>query len=408
MDVFVARQAIFDRNCHVYGYELLFRSNASSKEFDGTEARLATTLVLANSLLAIGLDHILGGKKAFLNYDRALLLEDSGPVLPCNTAVIEVLETVDPEAEVIEACRRLRQRGYLIALDDFVFRPGYEPLLDVANLVKVDLRALPRSGQQLMVDTYGRRGLAMLAEKVETYEEFQWARNAGYDYFQGYFFARPVTLSAHQIPMVKLQCLRLLREVQRPELDLAHLEALISEDVSFSYRLLRYVNSALFSLPGQVRSIRQALAFLGERNLRKWVTLAALPKVAQDKPSELMAHSLVRARFCESIARLAAPGLDGPAFMMGLFSLIDALIDRPLEEALAEINLAPEITGVLLGLASPEDPLAAAYKLVLAYEAGDWDAVERLNGKLAIPANRLGEAYCEAVHWADLVPSAGS
>lgn len=408
MDVLVARQAIFNRGRRVYGYELLFRSNAGRNEFDGTEGGLATRQVLANSLLVIGLQNLVGTSKAFVNFGRGPLLQGWHVSLPCEKTVIELLESVEPDAEVLEACRNLREQGYKIALDDFVFRPGCEPLLDIADIVKIEIQSVPRPEQKLLVHSAKARGLQVLAEKVETHEEFEWAREAGYDYFQGYFFARPVMMRGRQIPTAKLHCLRLLQEAQRPELNFKRLEALILQDVSLSYQLLRYVNSPLFSLPSSIRSIRQALLFFGESELRKWIALATLANTADNKPSELIRHSLVRARFCELLARLAKTGLEQSAFLTGLFSLLDALIDRPLEEMLTEMSLAPDIAAVLRGEASKSDPLMAIYGLALAYEVAEWQRVEELALQLRLAVAGLGEEYCAAAGWAQQVLEPGT
>lgn len=403
MDVLVARQAIFDRDRRVHGYELLFRSNAGQNEFDGTEGGLATQQVLANSLLVIGLENLVGTKKAFVNFGRGPLLQGWHASLPRGSTVIELLETVEPDTEVLEACRNLREQGYQIALDDFVFRPGCERLLEVADLVKIEVQSIPRPEQQLLVRSSKARGIQTLAEKVETHEQFEWARQSGYDYFQGYFFARPVMVRGQKIPAVKLHCLRLLQEAQRPELDFERLEMLILEDVSLSYQLLRYVNSPLFALTSTIRSIRQALMFFGETELRKWIVLATLTRTAEDKPSELIRHSLVRARFCESVARLSKTGLEQSAFLTGLFSLLDALIDRPLEETLSQMGLAPEIAAVLSGGAPESDPLASLYQLARAYEVADWQRVEEIGRQIGVPVANLGEVYCAAAGWAQQV-----
>ena len=403
MDVLVARQAIFNRGRRVYGYELLFRSNAGRNEFDGTEASLATRQVLANSLLVIGLENLVGTNKAFVNFGRGPLLQGWHVSLPSDKTVIELLESVEPDAEVLEACRNLRELGYKIALDDFVFRPGCEPLLDIADIVKIEIQSVPRPEQKLLVDSAKARGLQVLAEKVETHEEFEWAREVGYDYFQGYFFARPVMMRGRQIPTAKLHCLRLLQEAQRPELNFKRLEALILQDVSLSYQLLRYVNSPLFSLTSSIQSIRQALLFFGESELRKWIALATLANTADNKPSELIRHSLVRARFCELVARLARTGLEQSAFLTGLFSLLDALIDRPLEEILSEMSLAPDIAAVLRGEASKSDPLMAVYELARAYEVAEWQRVEEIALQLRVAVASLGEEYCAAAGWAQQV-----
>jgi c-di-GMP-related signal transduction protein len=408
VDAFVARQAILDRDRRVHGYELLFRSNAVRNEFDGRDSTSATLELLANSLLALGLDNLRGGQKAFINFDRELLLTDWHYALPKENAVIELLETVTPDAEVLEACRRLRGQGYRIALDDFLFRKGNDALLGVADLVKVEIQSVPKPEQEALVRSCHARGLEMLAERVETHEEFEWARRAGYDYFQGYFFARPAILHARQIPVVKMRCLRLMHETVRPELDFNRLDTLISEDVGFAYKLLRYVNSAMHSRSATIRSIRHALAYLGEAELRRWIALAAFPGAASDKPGELVTCSLVRARFCESLARESGKTASDPAFLMGLFSLLDAMIDRPLEEALAQVNLALEIAAVLTGSAAEDDPLAVIYSLAKAYEAAHWGEVEPLARQLGSSASCLSEAYCEAVQWAQQVQTAGS
>ena len=408
MDVLVARQAIFDRERRVYGYELLFRSDAGRNEFDGTEASLATKQVLANSLLVIGLENLVGAKKAFVNFGRGPLLQGWYASLPRGSSVIELLETVEPDAEVLEACRNLRKEGYQLALDDFMFRAGWQNLLDVADLVKIEIQSIPRPEQKLLVRSCKARGLQLLAEKVETHEEFEWARQSGYDYFQGYFFARPVIVQGRKIPAAKLHCLRLLQEAQRPELDFERLENMILEDVSLSYQLLRYVNSPLFALTSNIRSIRQALLYFGETELRKWIALATLARTAEDKPSELIRHSLVRARFCESVARLAERGLDQSAFLTGLFSLLDALMDRPLEETLAAMCLAPEIAAVLNGQAPEGGSLAGVYQLALAYEAADWPRVEQIAGQLKVPVASLTEIYCASASWASQVLDPGT
>jgi EAL and modified HD-GYP domain-containing signal transduction protein len=408
MDVLVARQAIFDRDRRVHGYELLFRSQSGQNEFDGTEGGLATRQVLANSLLVIGLENLVGGKKAFVNFGRGPLLQGWHSSLPPASTVVELLEDVEADDEVVEACRKLRKQGYQLALDDFVFHAGCERLLDVADLVKIEIQSMPRPEQKALVRSYRAKGLQTLAEKVETHEEFEWARAAGYDYFQGYFFARPVIVRGRKIPAGKLHCLRLLQEAQRPELDFDRLEALILKDVSLSYQLLRYVNSPLFALTNRIRSIRQAMLFFGEIELRKWIALATLARTAEDKPSELILHSLVRARFCELLAQSVQRGLEQSAFLMGLFSLLDALIDQPIEETLAEMNLAPEIAAVLNGQAAEDDALARVYQLTRAYEVADWARVEERAGQLSIPTSSLGEAYCGAAGWAHQVlePSA--
>jgi len=253
-----------------------------------------------------------------------------------------------------------------------------------------------------MLRTYKPRGVRMLAEKVETYEEFKWARRAGYDLFQGYFFARPEMMRSQDIPTMITVCLRLLREVQQPELDFRRLEQLIREDVSLTYKLLRYANSALFKR-GDIRSIHTALVALGEDHIRRWVTLATLPKLATNKPGELLKLSLVRARFCERLAELARGDSSNQAFLVGMFSLLDALIDQPLEEALRGMDLGKKVTEAVLGTGPEKDLLTGLFQLVCCYERGDWEQLAELAQRCGIPTAAIGEAYMDSTAWAEQV-----
>jgi EAL and modified HD-GYP domain-containing signal transduction protein len=405
VDVLVARQAIFDRERKLYGYELLYRSNSAAAGFDGTDAGVATMQVLSNTLLSIGTDHVLGGKKAFVNFDHGLLRDNMHAILPKDSIVIEILETVDPTADLVALCRGIAAQGYALALDDFTDEVGWEPLIHVIKVIKVDMRLSARAEQERMLRTYKPRGITMLAEKVETHAEFDWARRAGYDLFQGYFFARPVVVRGHQIPAVKTACLRLLREMQQPEIDFDHVEKLLREDVALTYKLLRYVNSASFSRRVEIQSIGRALMVLGEDGTRRWVALAMLPMLAMDKPSELLTLSLVRARFCERLAELALEASPGQAFLMGMFSLLDALIDQPLDEALRTVDLGAEVTEALLGIGEDDNCLAHLYELILSYEQGNWDAVERIAKHCGLPLPATGDAYLDSTDWAEEIIS---
>jgi len=400
MNVWIARQPIFDRNLQLHAYELLFRREQNCDLFDGADAASSTTQVIAHTFLGIGLDHVVSGRKAFVNFDRSLLVGNLHSILPRKDIVIEVLEDVAADPEVMAACRNLRANGYTIALDDFVSHPGVEPLTDFAQIIKVDIQATSREEQERMLRAYGPRGIAMLAEKVETREEFDWAMAAGYDYFQGFFFKRPAVVSGRQIPPVKAACLGLLNETRRPELDFDRIGALITGDVALSWQLLRYVNSALSFRHEEIHSIRQALAMVGEDNIRHWAALATLPSLAKDKPDELVTLALVRAHFNEYLAKVANIPEFSNAFLMGLLSLIDALIDLPLDEALRRTNVAASISAALLETA-PTGPLGTIHRLTSSWEAGDWAAVSRFARQLGVPVAVVGEAYAESTLWAE-------
>jgi c-di-GMP-related signal transduction protein len=401
VDVLVARQAIFDRQRKLYGYELLFRSDAASNTFDGTEAFAATMQVLSNMMMSVGATKLLGGKKAFVNFDHRLLLANAHLTLPRQSLVIEILETVVPTEDLVALCRSIQQQGYSLALDDFTDEPRLAPLAHIAGVIKVDLRLSSPEEQEDMVRTYKPRGVLMLAEKVETYAEFERALNIGYELFQGYFFARPEVVRSQHIPANKAACLRLLREVQKADLDFKELERLICEDVSLTYQLLRYANSAMFQRGAKIQSITRALVILGEHGIRSWAALATLPMLATNKPGELVKLSLIRARFCEQLAETANIGSSNEAFLMGMFSLLDALIDQPLAEALRGIELGKDIIEALLGIAPAESGLTCLYQLICCYEQGDWEQVGQLSRRCGIPPAAIREAYLDSTAWAE-------
>ncbi|HYV62421.1 MAG TPA: HDOD domain-containing protein [Bryobacteraceae bacterium] len=405
VEVFIARQPIFDRKRQVWAYELLFRSSATQTQFDGTEASSATRQVISNGMLSIGFDQLLRGKHACINFGREMLLQDWHSTLPKECTVIELTEDVEPDDDVLAAVRAMRKQGYRIALDDFRPGPRMDALIELADLIKVEMHT-PKAQQEVMLREFHARGIRMLSEKVETDADYRWALRAGYDYFQGHFFARPVVLQGKQIPAVKLHCLRLIQEAHRPELDFARLTALISQDVSFSYKLLRYANSARFGRQSKIHSIRRALVVLGEYGIRKWIAIAALPTIAEDKPGELITQSLVRGRFCELLGQASGEGVEDQAFLVGLFSMLDALLDRPLDDALSELGLAPPLDAVLRGQAPEGNVLNTIYNLMRRYEMADWNEVERLAGHLGTPPDLVGAAYREALPWADEVARA--
>lgn len=399
MDVFLARQPIFDTHQHVFGYELLHRSSRSGG-YNATDGDLASMQLIGNTLMSFGPAKVLNGRVGLINFTRELLVSGFAYLLPPDSFIVEVLETVEPDAEVIEACRELRRRNYRLALDDFVASPAMEPLIGLANLIKVDFMQTPPGERRALVRRHGRAGIVMLAEKVETAEDFAAARDEGFTYFQGYFFARPVILEGKDISPFKLNLLRLLAEVNQPECDFPRLEKLLKPEVTLCYRLLRYVNSAAFATLSTVTSIQQAMSLLGESQLRKWLTMAALPALASDKPAELVETAVLRARFAESLASpagLAARSQD--LFLMGMFSLLDAMIGRPLAELLDELGLPDDVRDVLLHADSAQGMAADVYRIVLASERSDWATVAGAAGRLGLATDKILEIYVESAAW---------
>ncbi len=393
--VFVARQPIFDSSRVVRAYELLYRSGRT-RAFDSPDPNQATARVILNAFSNIGIDALTGARPAFINFTRDMLLSDYASVLPPHLAVIEVLENVEPDQEVIKVCRELKRAGYSIALDDFaLMEDKYRPLIDLADIVKVDIIGAGEHGTRTLPEQLRHSGVHLLAEKIETEESYRQAIEWGYQYFQGYFFSRPVLIEGRQIPGFKLNYLRILRQAQEPELDYEALEEIVRGDVSMSYKLLRYVNSAAFAWKRRIEHIKQAIVALGEREFRKWVSLLCLAGLGEDKPRELLVQSCVRAAFCERLADLVGLGeRRGDLFLTGLFSLLDAIIDRPLQEIL-ETMPVPDDTA--LALTKGEGRFADVLGSVIAYERGQWDQVATCAERLGLEDSAIAPPYLAAV-----------
>ena len=395
MEAFLARQPIFDRQRQIYGYELLYRSASSDSGFDGTEASAATRHVLASSLLSIGLETILCGKKAFVNFNEHLLRDGIYQSLPRDATVIEILETVEPTADLLALCRGIREEGYTIALDDFVAGAKFEPLTQLAQLIKVDMRATAKPEQQRLIRTYQPRGIALLAEKVETYQEFEWAHKAGYDYFQGYFFAKPTVVSSADISLLQSKCLRILQKTFEPDYEPKEVEAVIKPEPSLCYRLLRYLDSAAFGLY-PIRSIGHALTILGQRETQKWVALVTAVMLGKKTSTALVSMALVRARFCELMAgELAGPSTD--YFLMGLLSLMDVLLSQPMSAVLAQLPISSECRAALEG---QENSLSRILQLMVACERGEWGLLSLQCSTLNTAESEVWSLYSQAIEWA--------
>jgi c-di-GMP-related signal transduction protein len=402
MNTFVARQPILDRNRRLVGYELLYRATDPGDRYEGTDGDQATRRVLANCLFSIGLERLAKGRRVFINFTRDLLLEGFAHVLPADSVVIEVLEDIEPDSQVMEACQGLKNRGYKLALDDFVYRDSLSRLASLADIIKVDFRATDPAAQKDLAARYEASGVALLAEKVETDEEFNRASALGYKYFQGYFFAQPAMVRGKTPSAVPAHHARLMAAVHQSPVAYDELERLVRQDVSYAYKLLRYINSARFSTYGGIQSIRQALVLLGEDELRKWVTLVVAFGLMENKPQSLAMLAMVRARFAELLGQsLGLTCRTSDLFLMGLFSLLDAMMDRPIHEVLAEMPLDINVKRTLLGVASEELCMSRVHRLVCAYERGDWEVVSGIAARMETATALLPEIYHNAVTWAE-------
>jgi len=396
---YVARQPIFDREQKVFGYELLFRDDMENV-FHGGDADAASRSTLDSSLL-VGLDVLCDGRRAFLNCTRDTLIRGLITLLPSQSTVVEVLESVPPDAEVIAACQHLKQSGYLIALDDYVANDPREPLAEVADILKVDLKLTTLEQRAALIKQHGPWRCRLLAEKVENHEDFVAARDQGFVYFQGYFLRRPEMVATHDVPANRINYVRMLKAVSEADLNVPELEKLIKTEASICYRLLRYMNSARFGFKAEIHSVRHALAILGDNEVRRWVRLIAIVGAGQDKTSDLVLSALVRGRFGELLAPHVAHG-ESDLFLLGLLSMLDVMFGMPMSEILEKIPLDAETKAVLLGKPSCLRPI---YQIMLAHESGEWEAAKALGQELHLDPDTNAAAYWQAQQWAREVSS---
>ncbi len=389
----MARQPIFDRAEKVFGYELLFRDGLENAFHGDTDE--ASRATLDRSLL-MGLDVLCDGRRAFVNCTRDTLIKGLVTLLPSTTTVVEILESVPPDPDVMAACRSLKEAGYMIALDDYVADDARGALAEIADIIKVEMHLTTEKQRAALIKQFGPWRCRMLAEKIETHAAFVQARDQGFVYFQGYFFRRPEMLSTRDMPANRLSYLRMLQEVSRPDLDLIGLEKLIKAEASVCYRLLRYLNSAAFGFRSEIHSVRHALSILGERDLRRWVRLVAAVGAGQERTSDLVLSALVRGRFGELLAPRVQHG-ESDLFLLGLLSLIDAMLEMPMADVLERIPLDHATKAVLLGQPSALRPV---FQLMLAHESGEWGAARTLSESLQLDPENVAAYYWEAQEWA--------
>ena len=316
--------------------------------------------------------------------------------------MLELLETLRPDESTLNACVAAQAAGYTLALDDFADQPELAPFLPYADIIKVDFRVADPATRQRIAERYAGSRVKLLAEKIETEADFATARDQGYTFFQGFFFCRPEMVARHDIPTSKMVYLQFLNELNRAELDFGRLERVIKQDVSLSVKLLRYLKAAAFGWRSEITSIKQALSMLGERPFRRWASVLTLASLADDKPAELLSTCLTRARFCELLAPTAGfKGRELDLFLVALFSLMDAIVGRPLPELLTDVALPSDLVTAL----TPDGPpsrIRDVLSLVIAYERAAWQDVDALAARLNLSdaIAKLPALYQEAVTWA--------
>jgi EAL and modified HD-GYP domain-containing signal transduction protein len=387
----MSRQPIYSAEMAVLGYELLFRdSEVNRASFsDGDQA---TAEVISNTFMDIGLQELVGQDLAFINFGRNLLMGNFCESLPSERVVLELLESVEPDDALLKRLAQLKAAGYRIALDDFVCADSSCRLLESAHFVKLDMIACDQEMIERSVAIIKKFPIQLIAEKVETREQFQLCRSLGFDYFQGYFFCRPEMVSSQRLPVNRLATIRLITKLNNPDIKFQELEEALSQDVSLSYKLLRYTNSAVCGLQREVESIRHAAVIVGIERMRIWASLILLSGL-EDKPRDVIVTGAIRARMCEKLAEAVKISHPERCFLVGLFSVLDAIFDRPLQEIISALPLAPNIVTALL---QHDGPLGSLLRCVLAYEQRDWSAAQNA---VQLDSEAIAHIYKEAVMW---------
>ena len=389
----IGRQPIFDKELNTVAYELLFRDCDGKNRAKIKNGDQATTEVILTAFTEIGLKNLFNNKPAFLNLTQSFL-EGTVP-LPNLTGqvVLEVLENIPVNETTVAAVRELSERGYTIALDDHVYYPHLDPFVDAADIIKLDVLAQDHDTLADTVKLLRGKGKKLLAEKIETHVEYEFCHSLCFDYYQGYFFCRPEVITLKAMPANKLQVLKILAILQDPNTPVGQLENEISHDVTLSYRLLRYVNSAHFALRQEIESINQAIMLLGWDNIRSIATLIILSRI-EDKTIDLFKTGLVRAGMCRVLANHVKPGAEDRFFTAGLLSIIDALMDQPMQTVMQQLPLSDELQNALV---YQQGEIGRTLADVTEYVKGHPEGV---SGS-AYSMDELTDAYLQALQWAD-------
>lgn len=391
---YLARQPILDAEGRVVAYELLFRSAAVSV-FDGTGDAASQTMI--DNAVIYGLEKLTAGLPAFINCTAATLSKEYILLLKPSSTVLEVLEDVEVTEDVVKDCIRLRQKGYKIALDDFTYSPSLDPLIEIADFIKMDFRSTPAADRQTLISALTHFKGQYLAEKVETRAEYEEAAQEGFTLFQGYYFCKPALIRKKAVPSNHLVHLRLVRQLQEDPLDVHALDEIIKSEPALAYRMFQYVNSAACGIRQEVTSITAALLLIGETLFRHMATLAVTVELNKGPSPEILRMAILRARFCEIAARFCALE-PSEQYLLGLFSLLDAMLQISMEEALAPLSLPAPIQAALLG---KQNNYRSALAWLESHEHGDFARCDALATAHGFEPDVLEQTLNAATLWAD-------
>ncbi|GAU79551.1 EAL and HDOD domain-containing protein [Fusibacter sp. 3D3] len=395
MDVFLARQPIFNSKKCVVAYEILYRQGVKNVYHEDYDGDLATTTVVSDALVNFGIEGLTNDKKAFINFTKNLIMENLPLLIPPESLTIEILETVDVDRKFAEKIKYLKGKGYTIALDDFIDDEKFDVIMPYVDIIKVDFLVLGYEGRKIVADKYKIKGIRLLAEKVETYKDFEEAVSLGYELFQGFFFEKPVVCRSKGINVATFNYMEILKETVNEEPSFEKLSTIVKSDMSLTYKLLRLINSPAFYRSSEITSINHALTMLGLNEIRKWVTLIMLRDVSSEKPEEIIKVSLIRAIFSEQVSPyFGLEKREMESFLLGLFSLIDTIMERPLFEVLEQLPLKEDVKSALMGVKNPFHDLI---KLLKYYEKGNWDMIIEMTTQHSVDYSVINQLYLDSV-----------
>lgn len=395
---YVARQPILNRRQQTLGYELLFRDGEENSFPAYISSDRATYRLISENFMVIGKNPVLGTSRCFINFSQNSLLRGLPLSLPKRSIVVEILETCEPTDELFRAIRELYRNGYLLALDDFVYRPEWERFLPYIHIIKLDIEAWGiekacRFVQERLTDKSKCR---FLAERVETEEQFRLAKQAGFVFFQGFFFKRPEIIKQKYVEPKHVTAMALFREVVQDDIDFDKVERIITKDVTLSYKLLNFVN-AMSKTDIVMNSFKQALVYLGQDNLKIFVSLTAASFLCSNKPRELFHLALQRAQFCQLMSTFPVfQPVKEQAFVIGLFSVLDALLDSPIDSVVEQLPLTKSVKQALV---YREGSLGALLNVQEHFEKADWKGIEMESRKLKLSVDEVSSYLHDALYW---------
>ena len=398
MDIFIARQGIYDINDNVIAYELLYRDSLKNNFNPLIEENEATYSVIQN-ISSFGLDNLTDNKKAFVNFTEELIKENIATLLPNDKVIIEILENVNPTSDIIKSLIKLKDLGYVIALDDIDDFKSILNFIGIVDIVKVDFRLTNREIRKDIEFICKKYNIDLLAEKIETKEELQEAKKLGYKYFQGYYYSKPSIFLGKDLSVKNTSIFMLLAELLKEEFNIDKVESIMKNDIALTYKFLKFINSSYFNFLQEVKSIKQAIVLIGRDELKKWLSIITFVSMSPEN-NEYAKNIIIRAKFCEEIAREIKYKEEAYAFMVGLFSNIHMMIEKDIEYVVKTLPLSIEIKNALLG---NENILKNILDITIAYENIDKEEILKLSEKISIDKNKLVELYYKSIEWSDKI-----